>query len=180
MNTASGMIGNFLEQLPYAMAMIDTLIAVFGMTLMAYAVYKFVIAADAKQKRHPLTNGRTSYFMIPFGCLLAGVMMWNRLLTAGLMLSTFYGDGMTTNTLLDYPGGGFNDEFDKLIMAVSLIFRVFGYYLFFFKGWFQFRKFGDEGVFKEASTYIIFGTFLINNVATVNGLSTLFGFGSII
>lgn len=180
MNTASGMIGNFLEQLPYAMAMLDTLIAVFGMGLMAYAVYKFVIAADAKQRGLALTGGRTSFFMIPIGCLFAGVMMWNRILTAGLMLSTFYGDGMTTNTLLDYPGGGFNDEFDKLIMAVSLIFRVFGYYLFFFKGWFQFRRFGDEGVFKEASTNIIFGTFLINNVATVNGLSTLFGFGSVI
>ncbi|MEL7595410.1 hypothetical protein AADX40_15555 [Aeromonas veronii] len=180
MNTASGMIGNFLEQLPYLMAMLDTIIAVIGVSLMAYSVYAFINAADAKQKRHSLINGRTSYFLIPFGCLLAGVMMWNRVLTAGVMLSTIYGDGMTTNTLLDYPGSGFNDEFDKLVTAISLIFRVFGYYLFFIKGWMKFRKFGDEGVFKEASTYIFFGTFLINNVATVNGLSQLFGFGSII
>jgi len=181
MTSSSEMVGNFLTQLPHLMAAFDTVIAFIGFSFMAFSLYQFVLVGD-KNKRGLLigNRGKTSALMVPVMTLFVGVMMWNRYLTASLVLSTWFGDGMTPNNLLDYPGSGVNEEFDRLIQAVSLCFRLFGYYLFFIKGWMRLRHLGEDGAFKEGGAGVIFGCLLINNVQCINGLSTLFGFGSII
>ena len=180
MNSGSGMIAYFVEQIPFIMEGVDTVISLIGIGLMAYSVFLFIVSADKNRRDKLIVKGQKSYLLVPVMTLLVGTMMWNRYLTASMMLSTFYGDGMTPNTLLDYPGGGINQEFDNLIKMISLVLRLFGYYVFFFKGWLTLRKAGTEDYFKEGMASIVFGTFLINNVQTVNGLSILFGFGSLI
>lgn len=179
MISASSMLGNFLTQLPGIMFLIDTIIMLAGLFLLGNGLRLFVVASDNSQRSALMRQGSTSVWMVPVMSCIVGVLLYNRYLTASMMLSSFYGSGVTPDSLMDYPGGGVNNEFDSLIQLVSIIMKAFGYIVFFL-GWWGLRQPEEPGSFKVNASKIIFGIFLINNIATINGLGQLFGFGEII
>ena len=180
MVSASSMLGNFLQHAPGIMFLIDTFFMIAGVVLVGIGLKSVVNAAQFSGSAQYLSGPKSSPWIVPIMTIIVGVLLFNRFGTATMMLSSFFGSNVTPNTLLNYSGnGGVNKEFDSLVSLISLLMRIFGY-ITFFKGWIRIRNPEDPGVFKEGAGKIIFGTFLINNIATVNGLTNLFGFGDVL
>lgn len=180
MVSASSMLGNFLQHAPGIMFLIDTFFMIAGVVLVASGLRMVVTASDNSMRQGLLQQGTTSVWIVPIATIIVGVLLFNRFGTATMMLSSIFGSSVTPNTLLNYSGqGGVNSEFDALVSLISLMMRIFGYVTFFI-GWMTLRKPEREGAFKLGASKVIFGVFLINNVATVNGLTSLFGFGDVL
>lgn len=170
---ASTMLGNLMQSFPGIETFLNLLVALLGVVLTILALFKFIA----------VNNGQAR-LITPFVWLFAGVALWNFASGVDSLLETVYGSSTSVHNLLSYSGSGVSDQTAKFAKVLIWCIRLVGYSAY-IKGWLIFKRIGDgshasDEAFSKAMIHMFFGVAAINIVATVNAISSTFGFGDVL
>lgn len=176
---ASNMLGTFLQSFPGFESLLNLLVAFLGVLLTGMAVFKFIEIGRFGEQPGGVR------WITPVMYLIAGTAMWNFGSSVDSFLETLYGPSTSVHNLLSYSATSRMPEQTKLMMtALIACLRLYGYFTY-VRGWLSVRRIGSgqngsDEVFKAAMIRLFAGVALINIVATVNAVSSTFGFGNVL
>lgn len=168
------MLGSLMESFPGLVNFMNLLTGLIGVILMGTSIFKFI--------EFDRSNGQVR-LITPFMHLFVGAALYFFSASADTMLGTVFGGSASVNSLLAYSGGGVSEKQAQFIKSMVMVIRLIGYVAF-IKGCLLLKKIGDgthgsDEAFSKAIIHILFGVMAINIVATVNVISSTFGFGDV-
>ncbi len=170
---ASTMLGSLMESFPGFETFLNLLVSLLGLIITGLAIFKFI----------EFDHGR-GRLLTPFMYLFVGAALWNFAGSVNTFLETIYGSSTSVQTLLSYGGPKGSEQAEKMTKVLIMCVRLIGYAAF-VKGWLTLKRIGDgtqgaDEAFSRAMIHLFFGAALINIVATVNIVTSTFGFGNVL
>lgn len=176
---SSTMLGTLMQSFPGISSLFYAITSLLGALMTVLAVLKIV-----EVNKFAGTPGGTR-MVTPVMFFVVGAALWNMSSSVDTLLQTFFGDETSTKNLMSYSAASSaSSQFKQMVTALMSVFGLIGY-ITIAKGWMMARKIGsgqngsDEAV-KGAVIRLIFGTLLVNIVATVNMVSETIGFGKVL
>ncbi|CAJ4322990.1 Uncharacterised protein [Burkholderia pseudomallei] len=173
---ASSMLGNFLQSMPGFENLINAVAALLGLLFTGFGVFRLI--------EYSKETGRITLWSI-FACFAAAIGLFNFASSVDSFLQTLWGSGTSVHSLLAYSASSsMPAQTGVALQALIAVFRMMGYW-YYISGWVRFKDVGSghggrDVTFKSAAIRLVGGVFLINIVATVNAVSSTFGFGDVL
>lgn len=170
------MLGNFLQSFAGFESLINAVAALLGLVFTGFGVFRAI--------EYVKETGRVSVWSI-FACFIAAIGLFNLASSIDSFMQTLWGSGSSVHSLLAYnASSSMPAQTGLALQALIATFRMFGYW-YYISGWVRFKDVGSgnggrDVTFKSAAIRLVGGVFLINIVATVNTVSSTFGFGDVL